>query len=188
MVKHLKWMLKDLMIQATFASTLCFCIAHPQVHLMLMRGIDSKFMAMQGIVISLATICCNSAFNKWGDKIFKLFPYLCIVEVIAYGVVVPLIAFGFITPKVYYVLDMVAYACITRNMVCSGNRLRRLIYDRETREKYDNSAPIANASACVLGGAIAMLTFPVWLSWIFLFIGISVDNVFYFIIYKKTVK
>ena len=188
MVKHLKWMCRDLMIQATFWSTLLFSISHPHTHKYLVSNINANMMAIQGVMTSVMIIISNSSFNKWGDKIFKYFQHMCIAEIIAYGFALTAVGFGYISPTLYILIDIFAYGCITRNMICSGNRLRRIIYKNEIRERYDNSAPIANSAACIIGGLLALIPFPDWLPWIVMICGISVDNVFYLIIYKRAVK
>lgn len=188
MIKHVKWMMNDPMILATFFSTLFFCIAHPQIHLYLMKGITSNFMAIQGIVFASGTLICNSCFHKWGDRLFKLFPYMCITETVVYSTVVPLIACGVIDQKIYFIIDMIMFATITRNMMCSSNRLRRMIYQNEEREKFDNSCPMASAAACILGGLIAMIPMPLWIAWIGVAFGTSIDNVFYAYVYYRVTR
>ena len=176
------------MIQATFWSTLAWCIAFPTIHLEIMREIDSRLFALNSIVIACGTIVSNSCFNKWGDKIFKQFILILLIESICFTTTGCLVLAGVFTAKMFFLVEMVTVATLTRCIVCSGKRLRRLIYEGEEREKYDINDPIAMSAATILGGVIALIGIPSWLAWVVMMIGVSIDNVFYVVIYKKATK
>lgn len=181
-----RW-LTDLMIHATFWSTLFFSMAYPVTHMAIIENINKNYIALQGVVLNIGLILVNTSFiAKIGDLIFKHFRFLCVLEILAYGVLVGCTAFGVSSIKTYYVVDMFLYALITRNMICCGNRLRRIIYKEKDREDFDNANPIACAIANIIGSVLVFLIpLPLWFAWMLMFIGISVDNAFYIIIYRK---
>ena len=189
MIKHIKWMWNDLMIQACLWSTLLYSIGYPNIKLLVMRSIDPKYIAFEGIFISVSTIITSSCFNKWGDKIFKFMPVFLITESVLYCGLVPSILTGVVSVKAYFIIDIIAYSCIARNIICCGSRMRRILYKDEVREQFDNSLPIASAIASVIGGTVVMCcTIPLWLSWVIMGVGTSIDNVFLYVVYRRVKK
>ena len=189
MIKHIKWMWNDLMIQACLWTTFLYAIGHPQIKLTVMKHIDPKYIAFEGIFVAVSTIILNSCFNKWGDKIFKFMPVFLFTESILYICLTSTMIAEVVSIKTYFILDLMAYSCVTRNIICCGSRMRRILYKDEVRERFDNSLPIASAIATVAGGSIVMCcTIPLWLSWIIMGVGISIDNVFLYVVYRRVKK
>lgn len=88
----------------------------------------------------------------------------------------------------YYIIDMLIFSIVTRNIFCGGVKLKAIRYNsEEDREHFDNNNNSASAIATILGSIIAMilnLDFSVmlWLATI----GNTIDNIFYIFIFKST--
>lgn len=185
---YAKWMWSQMMIQASFWSCLFFSAAFPHTHKYLITNISSKLISMETIVGGLGIIFIHSLFNKYSDFFFKRFKLLCVIECVVYGIGLPMVGCGWISASSYFVTDIICGALVCRAIFCGANRLRKLVYDREERERYDNCEPIARAAACLIGGALSMLPIPLWMAWSFIAVGCVIDDVFYWIIYNKVTK
>ena len=181
-----KRILTEKMIMATLLATVFFSIAHPCVHKYLMMHIPEQYLAMETIIINIGVIVVNYLFDKKGDKLYKLYPWFLLFESILYTSLVVLLVCGVVDAKVYFIGDVFIRAIITRNIMCCANRLKRIVYEGESREKFDITTPVACAIACCIGSSIALFTIPLWLGWICISIGVSIDNLFYYLAYRET--
>ena len=189
MIKHIKWMWKDLMIQACLWSTLAYTVAYPTIKLTIMQHIDQRYLAFESMFIAVATIVSTSCYTKWSDKAFKFMPLFLIVESILYVTLSATMLAEVVSIKVYFILDIMAYSCITRNIICCGTRMKRILYKDEDRELFDNSLSMAHSGAAIVGGIIVMCrTIPLWVSWIIMGVAVSIDNVFLYIVYRRVKK
>ncbi len=185
---YLKWMTSQYLIHAAFWSVLFFAAAFPVTHKWLMTEVSDKLIAFNGLVGSVGIIVVNSCFNKYGDRMFKLFRLSVALEIVVYATILPLVGFGKITPTFYYLTTTFVDIVLLRNIVCCNNRLRKLLYDKEVREKYDNSCPIANAAGSIIGSCIGMLSLPLWLAWCFVAAGVVIGDIFLFAAHHSAVR
>ena len=185
---YLKWMVSQYLIHDVFWSVLFFSAAFPMTHKWLMTEVSDKLIAFNGLVGSVGIIVVNSLFNKYGDKMFKLFMLSVALEMLVYATILPLVGFNKITPTFYYLTTTFVDIVLLRNIVCCNNRLRRMLYDREIREKYDNSCPIANAAGTIIGSCIGMFSLPLWLAWCCVAAGVVIGDVFLILAHRSTTK
>ncbi|MDE7422312.1 MAG: hypothetical protein K2N51_01225 [Lachnospiraceae bacterium] len=128
----------------------------------------------------------NSLWNKYSDKLYKTFPKFMFTESLLYLILHLCVIAGLANAVTYYIVDTVLFCLITKNMICGGNKLRSLVYKDEEREKYDNIVPIASAISTLIGAGIAFLIgIPIKIAFVLSWMGITVDNIFYYIAYKK---
>lgn len=123
-------------------------------------------------------------WNKFGDRFFNHYRLILLAEIIADAF---LFAHVLITGdlKFYFVLNVIIYSVITKNLSCGGVKMRAKVNptDKE-RERYDNNQNTCSAIASLLGAAIAIITQPsLQTLFILALIGGIVDNFFYFYIY-----
>lgn len=174
------------MIQAGFWSSVMYAASYPTLHLYLMREVSDKMISANQILICLAIIVVNNMWNKNSDNLYKFFPVLMLTESITYFVIHAAVIFGYIGAAGYYIIDTILLCLITRNMICGGNKLRSIVYKEEKREKYDNTVMIANSVGTLIGSGIALcFSLPVKVVFVTSWIGISIDNLFYWMAFRK---
>lgn len=179
-------MWKDKIVQATFWSNLFYSASFPFIHIWLMREVTEKMLSFNSMFICVAIIVFNTLWNKYSNKLYKFFPLLCILETVTYIILLTIVILGFVSPSIYYIIDTMTIALITRNVICGGNKLRSLAYQKDKREKFDNTIMIANAVATLVGGFVAlMFDMPIWIAMIVLEVSLVVDNIFYILAYYE---
>lgn len=183
-----KWMTNQLLIWNKLVCMFLFSISHPVIHQYLISGISPRLIAMESVMISLSTIIVNSLFIKYAERVFRYMPLLLLAETGIYATICPSIHFGLISARMYYLIEITTVAIITRNLSCCGNRIRRILYAGEEREKYDTCVPIADAIAVIAGGSIAMIGIPLHWAWIVVMAGVIADDIFLMIIWLRLRK
>jgi hypothetical protein len=179
----------DGMILATFLTTLFYSATWPYINKYIISIIPESYIAIQQIVNCVSIIVFSAAWNRVGDKLFRFFPIICIVESLTTIIATSVIL---ITDDVraYYILDTLFFALITRNIICGYIKLKARRYTTEdSRNSFDNRDNSAAAAATIIGSLIAIylsLDFHVMI--VIATIGNMIDNTMYFFIYGKTVK
>ena len=179
----------DGMLVASFLSTLFYSATFPFIQKTLITAISDNLIAMNQIICCSSIVISGTIWNKFGKKLFKYFKLYLILEIVT---TCSLSAFVIITNNlyVYYILDVLMCAIITRQIICGRIKLRAIRYnDEESREHFDNNDNSAYSIAAILGSVIAMvidLDFAVMI--ILATIGNIIDNVFYFHIYNKETR
>lgn len=182
-------MFKDYMIQACLWTNLLYSISYPYIHMFIMKQANEKLISLNEILICVFTIIINSIWNKYSDKLYKTFPVFMFMESALYLVLYALIIMGFVNGIVFYIIDTILFCLITRNIICGGNKLKSVIYKDELREKYDNTICIAASIGTLIGASIAFFVdVPLWVAFIISQTGITIDNIFYYIAYKKNAR
>jgi len=175
----------DSMLAATFITTLFYSATYPYIHKEIMMVVSDEIVAINQIINCVSIVALGSLWNRKSDRLFRFYPVLCIVETLA-GILSTIFATVTRNIMLYYIVDTLIFAIITRNICCGGVKLRALRYKTEKeREHFDNNNNSASAVATIIGSVLAMclsLDFPVML-WIAT-IGNAVDNAFYLCIYK----
>lgn len=188
MKMYTTWMWGQLMIHACFWRSIFFAWAFPHTHKFLIENISSKLLSTETITLAISTIVITSLFNKYSEKIFEHFKLYCVVECLLFAIILPAVGTGLITPSNYFIVNITIAPVVGRMINCSATRLRRMVYDREMRERYDNCHQIALAAAGIIGGVLGMIEIPLWVAWSLVAVGVVIDDVFYWIIYNQVTK
>lgn len=154
-----------------------------------MKNLDSQLMSFCSLISCLIVIFISKLWLKYSDKLYNKFYLMLFLEVIVYFILLILFLSNNISTKIYYIADTLLFASITRSIICGGTRLKAIRYKDKDRESFDNKSTIFCNVASVLGFAISsIIKIPINTAFIFMFIGISVDNYLYYRVYKKTKK
>lgn len=179
----------DLLIISGLFSNLFYSIAYPIVHTKCMQDISSNFMSLSQLISCFLAIIISQLWIKHSDKLYKTFGISLVLECVFFGALLVLFLYGIVTPKIYYITDCILSATITRNIINGGCRLKAIRYSNKNRELYDHKNTIMCNVASICGFLFsALYVLPTQLAFILMFIGVSVDNLFYFIVYKNTNK
>ena len=174
------------MLLATFLSTVFYSIAYPTIHKEIVIHISDFMIASEQIISCLGIVLASILWNKHSDILCRKFPLFCVLETVA-GITTTTYALISDNIMVYYILDIFAFALVTRNIICGGNRLRSERYRQESeRERFDNNNLSASAIATIIGSCIAMildLDFKVMLC--IAKFGNALDNILYIQVYKE---
>lgn len=185
---YTRWMWNQLLLHAAFWRTIFLTAAFPHTHKFLIERISSSLISTETLVIAVTTIAINSLYAKYSDWIFSKFKVYCVLECSIYAVILPMVGTGMISPSSYFLTDIIVGSIVCRFLHCSANRLRKLYYDREEREKFDNSQPIVSAVSSIVGGCLGMLPIPLWAAWCCVAVGIVIDDIFYWVAYNRVTK
>lgn len=180
---------KDKLILANFLSNLFYSLAYPSIHYYLIKDAGQKMISLNSIILCIAGIIVPLLWNKYSDTLYLKYGYLLSIECILYSIIAFLVIFSFITPKAYYILDTFLFAIVTKNIISGNIKLKSLLYKDGQREKFDNNSNIASNASSLIGFTISLLIeFPISVGFILITIGICLDNIFYYNVYKKTIK
>lgn len=179
----------DIMLLATFLTTLFYSSTHPYIHKCIIMGVSNEHIAVSQIINCISIVIFGSLWNKYSDKLFQYYHLFCIGETLL-GVLSTI--FAIITKNIvsYYILDTLIFSIVTRNICCGGVKLKAIRYNsEELREKFDNNNNSASAIATILGSLMAIklnLNFEIMLC--IATIGNAIDNIFYIIIFNNVKK
>ncbi len=179
----------DLLIISGLFSNLFYSIAYPIIHIKCMQDISSNFMSLSQLISCILAIIISQLWIKYSDKLYKTFGISLVLECVFFGALLVLFLLGLVTPKIYYIIDCILSATITRNIINGGCRLKAIRYEGQNRELYDHKNTVMCNIASICGFLFSSLyTLPTNLAFFLMFIGVSVDNLFYFLVYKETNK
>lgn len=89
----------------------------------------------------------------------------------------------------YYIVDTILCSILTKNIICGLNKLKIYRYKDDAREEYDNNVNVACNISSLIGFSISLfLSISKNIAFIFMGIGIVLDNIFYYKAYKLTLK
>lgn len=179
----------DGMLLATLLTNLFYSATYPYIHKQVMECVSDSIIALNQIINCLSIIIIGAIWNRKSKKLFNLYPLYCVLETLV-GIVTTIYVIISKNIVVYYILDTLVFAIITRNIICGGIKLRAIRYDTEDkREHFDNNNNSMSAIATILGSVIAMfLTLNFNTMIILATIGNCIDNIFYIVIWYKTNK
>lgn len=181
--------LSNLMLTANFLSTLFYAVSYPYIYAELVKVVPKAYISIEQILACAGTIIFCSIWNKYSDKLFRHYKLILLTEVIADTV---LFSDVLIRQNLnfYFLLNVIIYSIITRNLCCGGTKMRAKVNPTEKdRERYDNNANVVSSVATLLGSGFAMICdVPLTILFILAFIGNIVDNFFYLYIYCKLPK
>ena len=181
--------LSKFMLTTNFICSMFYSMSYPYIYAELMRAVNHFYISGEQILSCLGVVLFGILWNKKGDFLYKHYLKIVTLETIADTI---LFAHVIITGnlKFYFVLNVLIYALITRNMANGGIRLRAKVHpDEKSRERYDNNCNIVNSTATLVGSGIALVTD---MSLTVLFVAALVGNVFdnfcYYYIYYQANK
>lgn len=164
-------------------------MGYPYIYAEMMKVVNHFYISGEQIVTCLGVIVLGLLWNRKGDLLYRHYLWIVTAEIIADGF---LFAHVLITGdlKFYFVLDVLIYALITRNMANGGIRLSAKVHpDEKSRERYDNNCNIVNSVATLLGAGIALISnMSLTMLFISALIGNVFDNFCYYYIYIKINK
>lgn len=176
----------DELLIAGATSNLFYSVAYPIVHTITVQNINSNTMSFASLLNCILAAIVAKIWLDNSTKLYKSFGFMLKAEVIAYGILTILFLMDIVNPAMYFLSDAIMSAIITRNIICGGTRLKALRYEGETRETFDNKTVYYCNITSVIGYAFSWLvTLPTSIGFIFMFIGIAVDNIFYLRVYRN---
>jgi len=177
--------LSYLMLVSNLLTTLFYSLSYPYIYAETVKIVPKAYISIEQILACVGTIVFCRMWNKHSDKLFKHYRKILLAEMIADSI---LFADVIIRNDMsfYFLLNVIIYAVITKNLSCGGTKMRAIINQTEKeREIFDNNSNIINSVATLLGTAIAMgFNFTVKTLFICAFIGNVIDNIFYLYIYQ----
>ena len=180
----------DIMLVATFVTTLFYSSTYPYIYVEIMKSISNKYVAITQIICCVSVIIFSAIWNKHSEKLFKFYPLFCVLEAIL-SLLLLIYILGFsLNLGFYYIANTVIFAIITRNICCGGIKLRAKRYpNEEMREKFDNKNNSVSAIATLVGSGISIvLKLPIDVMIILAFIGGILDNIIYIVIFYQEMK
>ena len=178
--------LSSLMLFGNFICTLFYSMSYPYIYAETIKVVPHLYIGLEQILACVGTIIFCKAWNMYSDRLFKHYRLFLTLEIIA-----DLILFTDVLIrsdlKFYFLLNIIIYSVITKNLSCGGVKIRAIVNPTEKeREQYDNNSSIVNAVVTLIGAGVAMmLDFDLRLLFVFAFIGNAIDNAFYIYIYNK---
>jgi hypothetical protein len=150
------------------------------------NGITERIISANQVIVCLAIILIHSLWNKYSSIFYKWFKVLLLIEGLLYSVLMYGMAMKIFSPFTYYLTDTLIFSFITNNIICGANKITSIRYKGESREKYDNTISIAAAAATLIGSSVAIIIkIPTSIAFILSWVGIIIDNIFYWIVYNK---
>lgn len=181
--------LSNLMLLGNFICTLFYATSYPYIYAETVKAVPRQFLGLEQILCCISTIIFCKLWNKYSDRLFNHYKKILWAEVIA-----DIILFSDVMIRgdlsFYFLLNIIIYSLITRNLACGGTKMRAKVNPTEKlRERYDNNNQIVSATATLLGAGFAIIC-PLNLTILFIFalIGNIVDNFFYLYIYDQIKK
>lgn len=180
---------KDELLIGNFLSNLFYSIAYPTIHFILISDATEKLISANQIIICFAGIIFPIIWNQKSDRLYKKYGYLLSLEGILYSLLIIAILFSIITPRMYYLVDTILFSILTKNIICGLNKLKIYRYKGNTREEYDNNVNIVCNISSLIGFSISLIvSISKNIAFIFMGIGIVLDNIFYYKAYKLTLS
>lgn len=181
--------LSHLMLWAGFLSGLFYSASYPFIYAETLKAVTKGYISFETIVSCIGSFVFCGIWNKYSDKLFRGYRIILWTEIAA-----DIFLFGYVlltgNLKGYFVLNVLIYAIITKNLACGGTKMRAKVNPTEKlRERYDNNSNIVASAAALTGAGIA-LVYPFSLKMLFVFalVGNIIDNFFYLYIYSKIIR
>lgn len=180
---------KDDLLVGNFLSNLFYSISYPTIHFILISDVTERLISVNQIIICFTGIIFPILWNQQSDKLYRKYGHLLSLEGILYTLLIISILFSIITPKMYYIVDTILCSILTKNIICGLNKLKIYRYKGDAREEYDNNVNVACNISSLIGFSISLfLSISKNIAFIFMGIGIVLDNIFYYKAYKLTLN
>ena len=176
----------DPLIIGSALSNLFYSLAYPIVHTVTMQGLSSNWVSFASLANCFLASITTKVWLKKSKSLYRFYGIMLGIEVIVYAILTVLFLDNIASPAIYYMSDAILSAVITRNIICGGARLKALRYEGEKREEYDNKNTYYSCITSIIGFAISsFIIFPTNIGFILMFVGIAIDNTFYYYVFKK---
>lgn len=178
--------LSRLMLLAGFLSTLFYSASYPYVYAETLKAVPQHYISLENIIGCISTVLFCSVWNRYGDRLFRYYGLITVLEIAA-----DIVLFTDVlirnNLKFYFLLNVLIFAIVTRNMSCGGTKMRAKVHPNERlRERYDNNINIVCSVATILGASIALFySIPLKGLFIMAFVGNCIDNVIYLKIFRS---
>lgn len=178
--------LSDLMLLSNFLSTLFYSASYPYIYAEIVKVISRHYISFEQIVSCIGIVVFGSIWNKYGDRLFQHYIKFVLFEIAADTLLFADVLIRH-DLKFYFLLNVIIYTLITKNMSCGGIKMRAKVNPtEELRERYDNNSNSIYAIATIAGTIIAaVLGASLDVLFVLALIGNTVDNFFYLYIYKR---
>lgn len=176
----------DVLLLAGLTSNLFYSIAYPIIYLTIIKDINSNLMSFCNLINCIFTIIITKAWLNKSKSLYKSFGLMLGLEGLFYTILTTLYLTGYASNTIYYFIDVILCATITRNIICGGTRLKALRYNGEDREIFDNRNNVYCNIASVIGYSFSSIyTLNIKVAFILMLMGIIVDNIFYYYVYHE---
>ncbi len=174
------------MLLSNFLSTLFYSASYPYIYAEIMKVISKNYISFEQIISCIGIVVFGSIWNKYGDRLFQHYTKFILLEIAADAFLFADVLIRH-DLKFYFLLNVIIYAIITKNMSCGGIKMRAKVNPtEELRERYDNNSNSIYAVATIAGTIIAAaLGASLDVLFVLALIGNTVDNFFYLYIYKR---
>lgn len=177
------------MLVANFVSVLFYSMSYPYIYVQTCKVVPTYYISIEQFLSCVGTIIFCWIWNKYSDWLFNHYVKIIIAETLLDVILfVDVIVRNDL--KFYFLLNVVIYALVTRNMACGGTKMRAIVNPTEKdREQYDNNSNIVVSVATILGTVTAFIYMPDFkVLCVLALIGNVSDNVLYWHIYRKIKK
>lgn len=189
MMKNLRNNSIDPLLIAGASSNLFYSVAYPIVHTITVQGIDSNIMSLASLLSCTISAMITRIWIKYSKRLYKTFGIMLGLEAILYSLLTISFITGIASSTAYFMSDAIISALITRNIICAGTKLKSDRYLGESREIFDNKTIFyCNITSIIGYGFSFLVTLPTNLGFICMLIGIVIDNIFYYYVYRKESK
>lgn len=180
----------DLLLITGLTSNLFYSISYPIIHTICVKDLNSNLLSFSALLSSIFAIVILQLWLNHSDKLYyQTFGISLFLEGLTFGILLIAFLLGKITPSIYYVADCILTSIITRNIISGGNRLKAIRYRNEEREIFDNKSTLYCNIASILGfGFSSIITLNTNVAFTLMWLGIVIDNIFYYIVYKEENK
>ena len=181
--------LSKLMLLANFVSVLFYSMSYPYIYAQTCKIVPTYYISIEQLLSCISTIIFCGLWNKYSDRLFNHYSKIVIAETL-----LDIVLFADVMIRsdlrFYFLLNVIIYALITRNMACGGTKMRAMVNPTERdREQYDNNSNIVVSVATILGTVAAFIYMPDFkVLCVLALIGNVSDNVLYWHIYRKIKK
>ena len=181
--------LSKIMLIANFVSVLFYSMSYPYIYAQTCKIVPTYYISIEQLLSCISTIIFCGLWNKYSDGLFNHYSKIVIAETL-----LDIVLFADVMIrsdlKFYFLLNVIIYALITRNMACGGTKMRAMVNPTErNREQYDNNSNIVVSVATILGTVAAFIYMPDFkVLCVLALIGNVSDNVLHWHIYRKIKK
>lgn len=181
--------LSKIMLIANFVSVLFYSMSYPYIYAQTCKIVPTYYISIEQLLSCISTIIFCGLWNKYSDRLFNHYSKIVIAETL-----LDIVLFADVMIrsdlKFYFLLNVIIYALITRNMACGGTKMRAMVNPTERdREQYDNNSNIVVSVATILGTVAAFIYMPDFkVLCVLALIGNVSDNVLHWHIYRKIKK
>lgn len=178
-----------IMLLSTFICNLFYSTTYPYIYSVVIKSVTNTYISIDQILYCIGIILMGHIWNNYGDRIFKYYKIILIIE----AIIQVLLGLFIITTgqlKIYYILNSIMVSFITRNVSCGFIKIKAKANPTDiSREYFDNTNNSCYAIATLLGSTLSIvLTLDFNIMIMISLFGCVVDNILSYYIYEKLSK